>query len=47
MLDRDYYCVSGMKVKAASDFNAWYDGQVAKNVSLIFGRNSLIIAFLM
>jgi len=25
ILDRDFYCVSGMKSKAAADFNTWYD----------------------
>ena len=38
MLDRDYYCVSGMKAKAASDFNVWYEEQVAANFVFNFRR---------
>jgi hypothetical protein len=38
LLDRELYCVSGMKAKAAADFNAWYDEQVAQNYIFIFRR---------
>ncbi|XP_026290327.2 uncharacterized protein LOC113215001 [Frankliniella occidentalis] len=38
MLDRDLYCVSSMKSKAADDFNAWYDTQVSSNYLFNFRR---------
>ncbi|XP_052129261.1 uncharacterized protein LOC127750809 [Frankliniella occidentalis] len=38
LLDRDLYCVSGMKSKAAADFNAWYDEQVANEYVFNFRR---------
>ena len=38
MLDKDYYCVSSMKRKAAADFNTWYDEQVADNFVFNFRR---------
>ncbi|KAK3925255.1 putative DNA polymerase [Frankliniella fusca] len=41
MLDKDLYCVSGMKSKAADDFHKWYDSQVAKNYVFNF-RKELI-----
>ncbi|KAK3920747.1 putative DNA polymerase [Frankliniella fusca] len=38
MLDREFYCVSTMKSKAADEFNLWYDEQVAKGVVFNFKR---------
>ena len=38
LLDRNYYCVSSMKEKAASDFNFWYEEQIAKNAVFNFRR---------
>ncbi|KAK3908802.1 putative DNA polymerase [Frankliniella fusca] len=31
LLDRELYCVSGMKRKAAEEFDRWYDEQVSNN----------------
>ncbi|XP_052128309.1 uncharacterized protein LOC127750506, partial [Frankliniella occidentalis] len=31
LLDRELYCASGMKSKAAAEFNRWYDEQVSNN----------------
>ncbi|KAK3926575.1 putative DNA polymerase [Frankliniella fusca] len=39
LLDRELYCVSGMKSKAAEEFNHWYDEQVAKNYLFNFRRD--------
>ena len=38
LLDKEMYCVSGMKLSAASDFNVWYDDKVAKNYQFNFRR---------
>ncbi|XP_052124435.1 uncharacterized protein LOC127749616 [Frankliniella occidentalis] len=38
MLERELYCVSNMKSKAASDFNAWYEKQVSENYVFNFRR---------
>ncbi|XP_052131334.1 uncharacterized protein LOC127751597 [Frankliniella occidentalis] len=38
LLDRDLYCVSGMKSKGANDFDAWYDAQVAGKYIFNFRR---------
>jgi hypothetical protein len=38
LLDKEYYCVSTMKSKAASDFNDWYSEQIAQNVVFDFRR---------
>ena len=38
MLDKDFYCVSGMKAKAASVFNKWYSEQVSQNYRFNFRR---------
>ena len=38
LLDKDFYCVSGMKSKAATDFDRWYDDQVAQNYLFNFRK---------
>ncbi|MBW0532615.1 hypothetical protein O181_072330 [Austropuccinia psidii MF-1] len=38
LLDRDLYCMSTMNSKAASNFNQWYDNQVASNTVFDFRR---------
>ncbi|XP_026288119.2 uncharacterized protein LOC113213310 [Frankliniella occidentalis] len=38
VLERELYCVSNMKSKAASDFNAWYEKQVSENYVFNFRR---------
>jgi hypothetical protein len=38
LLDKEYYCVSAMKAKAASDFNEWYDKLLSENYVFNFRR---------
>ncbi|KAJ1523119.1 hypothetical protein ONE63_001012 [Megalurothrips usitatus] len=38
LLDRDLYCPSGMRAKAAAAFYSWYDDLVAKNYVFNFRR---------
>ena len=38
LLDREYYCVSSLKSKAADEFNSWYDNQIANNYVFNFRR---------
>lgn len=41
LLDKEFYCVSNMKEKAAGEFSKWYDEQTAKNYVFNF-RKELI-----
>ena len=41
LLSKHYYCVSGMKARAAADFNAWYDKQIKENFIFNFRRELL------
>ena len=38
MLNKELYCVSGMKAKAAKEFHDWYDKQAAENYVFYFRR---------
>ncbi|XP_026286850.1 uncharacterized protein LOC113212391 [Frankliniella occidentalis] len=38
LLDRELYCVSGMRGKAADEFNRWYDEKVKNNYVFNFRR---------
>ena len=38
LLDKEFYCVSGMKSKVAADFSSWYDEQTAHNFVFNFRR---------
>ncbi|KAK3915371.1 ATP synthase F(0) complex subunit B1, mitochondrial [Frankliniella fusca] len=38
LLDKNFYCISSMKQKAAAEFNAWHDEQTFKGFVFNFRR---------